>query len=105
MLELDAVIDLLGLEEIVLVAHDASGPLRLTGHLISLSGLRGWCCSTVTAAKCLRSAPQRLERALEKCLETRPDLVLIDIKVEHENKGLEAARFTCGTRDSRGLFD
>jgi CheY-like chemotaxis protein len=61
-------------EDELIVAEDLSGGLEREGYEV--------------VAKVSNA-----DQALEKCLETRPDLVLIDIKLERENKGLEAARF------------
>jgi haloalkane dehalogenase len=42
--DLDAVITQLGLEQVLLVAHDASAPRPLTGHWPSPSKWPGWYC-------------------------------------------------------------
>ena len=61
-------------EDELIVAEDLSGGLEKEGYDV--------------VAKVSNA-----DQALEKCLEIRPDLVLIDVKLEPDNKGLEAARF------------
>ena len=57
--DLDSVITQLGLDEVVLVAHDASGPPAIDWALAHPSGSRPWCCSTPTTGGCRRCAPRR----------------------------------------------